>query len=274
MKRSAWRATMLLLCAGALVVGCQGSRKVSDEQKAKAAAGGLQVQDLTPGTGDEAKTGDFLVVDYTGWLSTNGKQGEKFDSSLDRGVPFTVRLGYGRVIAGWDQGLLGMKVGGTRRLIIPPELGYGARPSGPIPPNSTLIFDVILRNIPRVQSRDIVVGNGPPALEGDVCDFNYTGWLYENGARGKQFDSSVGGKPFQVTLGAGDVIPGWDTGLVGMKVGGKRELIIPPELAYGKRGAGDVIPADATLLFEVELVSVAGKPAGAPGSGAAPGGGR
>ncbi len=259
MKRSAWRAAALLLCAGALLAGCQGGKKVSEDQQAKAAAGGLQVQDVTPGTGPEAKTGDFLVVDYTGWLSVDGKQGEKFDSSLDRGVPFTVRLGYGRVIAGWDQGLLGMKVGGTRRLIIPPELGYGARPSGQIPPNSTLMFDVILRAIPRVQSRDLVAGTGPEALDGDVCDFNYAGWLYADGARGRQFDRSVAGKPFQVTLGAGEVIPGWDTGLVGMKVGGRRELIIPPELAYGKRGAGDVIPPDATLLFEVELVSVAGK---------------
>ncbi len=259
MKRSEWRATVLLLCAGALLAGCQGGKKVSDEQKAKAAAGGLQVQDLTPGDGVEAKPGDFLVVDYTGWLTVNGKQGEKFDSSLDRGVPFTVRLGYGRVIAGWDQGLIGMKVGGTRRLVIPPELGYGAVQSGPIPPNSTLMFDVILRDIPRVQVRDLVAGSGPQALEGDACDFNYTGWLYEDGARGRQFDSSVGGKPFQVTLGAGQVIPGWDIGLVGMKVGGRRELIIPPELAYAKRGAGNVIPPDATLVFEVELMSVAGK---------------
>lgn len=265
MKQSAWRATTMLLCAGALLAGCQGGKKVSDDQKSKAAAGGLQIEDVTPGNGAEAKSGDFLVVDYTGWLSVGGKQGEKFDSSLDRGVPFTVRLGYGRVIAGWDQGLLGMKVGGTRRLIIPPELGYGARQSGPIPPNSTLMFDVILRDIPRVQVRDIVAGGGPQALEGDMCDFHYTGWLYADGKRGKQFDSSVGGRPFQVTLGAGDVIPGWDSGLVGMKVGGKRELIIPPELAYAKRGAGDVIPPDATLLFEVELMGVAGKPAGAPG---------
>jgi peptidylprolyl isomerase len=259
MKRSAWRATMLLLCAGALLAGCQGGKKVSDEQNAKAVAGGLQVQDLTPGDGAAAKPGDFLVVDYTGWLTVNGRQGEKFDSSLDRGVPFSVRLGYGRVIAGWDQGLLGMKVGGTRRLVIPPELGYGAVKSGLIPPNSTLMFDVILRDIPRVQVRDLVAGAGPQALEGDACDFNYTGWLYVDGARGRQFDSSVGGKPFQVTLGAGQVIPGWDIGLVGMKVGGRRELIIPPELAYAKRGAGGVIPPDATLLFEVELMSVAGK---------------
>jgi peptidylprolyl isomerase len=86
---------------------------------------------------------------------------------------------------------------------------------------------------------------------------HYTGWLYNNGAKGTKFDSSVDrGQPFQFTLGAHQVIAGWDEGVAGMKVGGKRTLIIPPELGYGARGAGGVIPPNATLMFDVELLGV------------------
>ena len=101
---------------------------------------GLKYVDLVVGTGREATAGDLATVHYTGWL-TNGT---KFDSSVDRGTPFGFTLGAGQVIAGWDQGVLGMKVGGQRRLIIPPSLGYGASGSGTIPGNATLVFDVQL----------------------------------------------------------------------------------------------------------------------------------
>jgi len=106
---------------------------------------------------------------------------------------------------------------------------------------------------------DTVVGKGKAAVAGKTVEVHYTGWLYEAKApkqRGKQFDSSVGRGPFSFPLGAGRVIKGWDEGVAGMKVGGKRTLVIPPELAYGKRGAGGVIPPDATLVFDVELLDV------------------
>jgi FKBP-type peptidyl-prolyl cis-trans isomerase FkpA len=106
---------------------------------------------------------------------------------------------------------------------------------------------------------DSVVGKGKEAVAGMTVVVNYTGWLYEAAApnhRGKQFDSSVGRGPFSFPLGAGRVIKGWDEGVAGMKVGGKRTLVIPAELAYGKRGAGGVIPPDATLVFDVELLDV------------------
>jgi FKBP-type peptidyl-prolyl cis-trans isomerase len=104
---------------------------------------------------------------------------------------------------------------------------------------------------------DHLVGNGAEAAKGDAVDVHYTGWLYENGKRGAKFDSSLDrGQPFKFDLGAGRVIRGWDEGVAGMKVGGKRELIIPPELGYGARGAGGVIPPNATLDFEVELLKV------------------
>lgn len=104
---------------------------------------------------------------------------------------------------------------------------------------------------------DTKTGSGAVAQAGKTCIMHYTGWLYENGAKGAKFDSSLDrGEPFAFRLGQGQVIKGWDEGVAGMKVGGKRTLIIPPELGYGARGAGGAIPPNATLLFEVELLGV------------------
>ena len=111
----------------------------------------LQKQDVTPGTGAEATKDQMVRVHYTGWLydaSAADKRGTKFDSSKDRGEPFEFRLGAGEVIQGWDEGVAGMKVGGTRVLTIPPALGYGARGAGGvIPPNATLLFEVELLGV-------------------------------------------------------------------------------------------------------------------------------
>jgi FKBP-type peptidyl-prolyl cis-trans isomerase len=104
---------------------------------------GLQYRDDSVGNGQEAKAGDHVAVHYTGTLL----DGTKFDSSRDRGKPFQFGLGAGQVIRGWDEGVAGMKVGGRRTLVIPPALGYGSRGIGPIPPNSTLRFDVELIDI-------------------------------------------------------------------------------------------------------------------------------
>ena len=106
---------------------------------------GLQYEDTVPGTGATATAGQRVRVHYTGWLWQDGQQGRKFDSSKDRGQPFSFRLGGGEVIGGWDEGVQGMQVGGTRVLLIPSQLGYGARGAGGvIPPNATLVFEVDL----------------------------------------------------------------------------------------------------------------------------------
>jgi peptidylprolyl isomerase len=113
--------------------------------KTMTTASGLQMIDTTVGTGASPKPGQITVVHYTGWLYEDGKKGKKFDSSVDRGQPFEFPIGQHQVIAGWDEGVASMKVGGKRTLIIPPALGYGARGAGGvIPPNATLIFDVEL----------------------------------------------------------------------------------------------------------------------------------
>jgi peptidylprolyl isomerase len=109
---------------------------------------GLQITDTQPGTGAAPKPGQTCVVHYTGWLYENGAKGKKFDSSVDRGQPFAFPIGQHRVIAGWDEGVATMKTGGKRTLIIPPDLGYGARGAGGvIPPNATLIFEVELLEV-------------------------------------------------------------------------------------------------------------------------------
>ncbi len=228
---------------------------------------GLQYTDVVEGAGPVAQAGQSVTVHYTGWLHDPARpdgRGRKFDSSKDRGEPFEFDLGAGMVIRGWDEGVQGMKVGGTRVLVIPPELGYGARGAGGvIPPNATLVFEVELLPEPKrkpLEITDVVVGSGEEATEGARVTVHYTGWLFDESApqqRGRKFDSSKDrGQPFKFQLGAGMVIRGWDDGVQGMKVGGTRVLVIPPELGYGPRGAGGVIPPNATLVFEVELLGV------------------
>ena len=236
-------------------------------------ASGLQFEDDIIGSGAEAKAGQDVTVHYTGWLYSNGVRGAKFDSSKDRKDPFKFELDGGMVIRGWDEGVQGMKIGGTRTLTIPPELGYGAGGAGGvIPPNATLMFEVELLAVSGgdtaveltlqttasgLQYEDVVEGTGAEASAGQRVTVHYTGWLYKNGSRGKKFDSSKDrGDPFRFTLAGGEVIRGWDEGVQGMKVGGTRMLVIPSELGYGARGAGGVIPPNATLIFEVELLAV------------------
>ena len=233
-------------------------------------ASGLEYTEVKAGDGPAPQAGDIVSVHYTGKLT----DGKKFDSSVDRGQPFQFPLGAGRVIKGWDEGIALMKKGGKAILTIPPELGYGARGAGGvIPPNATLVFEVelvdILAGAPAAPTKvneadyqttpsglkyyDFAVGDGATPKKGQQVAVHYTGWLTD----GKKFDSSLDrGEPLVFPIGVGQVIQGWDEGVLSMKVGGKRQLVIPAELGYGSRGAGGVIPPNATLIFEVELVGV------------------
>ncbi|RMG97758.1 MAG: FKBP-type peptidyl-prolyl cis-trans isomerase [Chloroflexi bacterium] len=230
---------------------------------------GLQYYNLEEGDGETPEAGDLVSVEYVIWL----QDGLTYvGSSEDQGQPFEFALGSGRVFPGWDEAVSTMRVGDKRQLVIPPELGLGEQGGGSvIPPNATLIMQVELVDIRKpaqimeldddqyevteggVKYYDIKPGDGPAAESGMTLEVHYTGWLED----GTKFDSSLdAGRTFQFVLGAGMVIPGWDEGLVGMKVGGVRQLVIPSELAYGSTGAGGVIPPDATLIFQVELVSI------------------
>ena len=116
----------------------------------------------------------------------------------------------------------------------------------------------MITNPSGLQYEDELIGSGPEARSGHDVRVHYTGWLFENGTKGAKFDSSRDrNDPFEFSLGAGMVIRGWDEGVAGMKVGGKRTLVIPPAMGYGARGAGGVIPPNATLMFDVELLAVA-----------------
>ena len=143
-------AALALLLAPAISLGADepAAEPAAAQGNAVTTESGLKIIDGTVGTGASPQTGQICVMHYTGWLYENGEKGKKFDSSLDRGKPFEFPLGQHKVIAGWDEGIATMKVGGKRTLIIPPALGYGSRGAGGvIPPDATLIFDVELLGI-------------------------------------------------------------------------------------------------------------------------------
>jgi peptidylprolyl isomerase len=147
--RARLTATLVALVLTSMVsMVSDNSASAQSAAKPVTTATGLQMIDTKVGTGATPRTGQICVMHYTGWLYENGVKGKKFDSSVDRGEPFEFPIGQQRVIAGWDEGVATMKVGGTRTLIIPAKLGYGARGAGgAIPPNATLIFDVELLGV-------------------------------------------------------------------------------------------------------------------------------
>jgi len=236
---------------------------------------GLRYQELQPGKGASPQRGQTAVVHYVGTLAN----GQKFDSSYDRNQPFRFRVGVGQVIKGWDEGVASMKVGGKRRLEIPPELGYGARVMGNgNPPPALAMPEALPEEQPAIPATPVEVsqkpsttlddwiitpsglryqelqpGKGASPQRGQTAVVHYVGTL----ANGQKFDSSYDrNQPFRFRVGVGQVIKGWDEGVASMKVGGKRRLEIPPELGYGARGAGGVIPPNATLYFDVELLAI------------------
>ncbi len=231
---------------------------------------GLQYNDLKVGSGEEAVKNSSVSTNFTIWVKTDS--GYTYVDSSINSTPIDFVIGrLDAVFPGWDEGVTGMKVGGTRQLIIPPDLGLGAQTNGVIPPNSTLVMEVELlkSTAPRTATKvddkdftttdsglkyyDLVEGTGASPQNGQTVIVHYTGWLLD----GTQFDSSVDrGEPFSFVLGQGNVIAGWDEGVATMKVGGKRQLVIPADLGYGDNGAGSLIPPGATLVFEVELLEV------------------
>jgi len=232
-------------------------------------ASGLKYKVTELGKGRKVEVGDKVTAHYTGRL-TNGV---KFDSSKDRNQPFSFTVGAGMVIRGWDEGFALLNIGDKALFTIPPAIAYGERNMGTIPPNSTLVFEVEVIDAvtpvkPKafdVKGKDTLTtasglryilvsqGTGVKAEAGKTVDVHYTGYLMD----GKIFDSSIErGDPISFPLGQKMVIPGWEEGIALMKVGDKIRLIIPSDLGYGANGAGGVIPPNATLVFDVELMNV------------------
>ena len=238
----------------------------------------LVITDIKEGTGAPAKKGDIVAVNYVGVRSADGTE---FDNSYDRGQTFPVTLGEGSVIKGWDQGLVGIKVGGRRQLDIPADLAYGNTPQGTvIKAGDALTFvidavsitpgvDVPTANVedkPKVDIKpsvgatasthtDLVVGTGTEAVAGSTA---YLQLIAYRGDTGAEIQSSwEKGTPVSLPLDAHTLV-GIVSGVTGMKIGGRRELIIPPADAFGESGSSSLgLPANTDLILVVDLVQVA-----------------
>lgn len=220
----------------------------------------LKVETVTKGTGDGAQNGDLLNMTYTGTLA----DGTQFDSNdKPDGQPFPLVLGAHQVIAGWEQGLLGIKTGEVRKLSVPPGLGYGSRAVGPIPANSDLYFTVKLLGLVRAkdlfnyESKDKKVGVGPAVKKGDTVTIAYEAYLLN----GKSIDSRKRDKPQVLTVGfeASGVshgILGVDRGILGMRVGGIRRLRLPPALMADRLAQDQRMPRNAIVDWEIELLKI------------------
>lgn len=246
----------------------------------------LAITDLIEGIGHPYQVGEKMTVQYVGYDYETGK---KFASSWDEGKPLTFTLGKGEVIEGWEEGLSELEGADRRELVVPPSETKGKLPPG-IPQGKTVIFVVEPTPVfasankkkaaaeskqhakakappkskPKVTVpsgappkklviKDLKEGEGPAAKAGDELSVQYVGVNYKTG---KEFDSSWShGQPFGFTLGEGEVLAGWEQGVEGMKVGGRRELIIPPSLGYGPAGTGS-IPPNETLVFVIDLLEI------------------
>ncbi len=256
MIRASWFVLPSLVLAGCGSGSSTPTTSSKDGAAPAASAGklkGLIIEDIKVGTGPGAQAGDKLTMHYTGTL----KDGTVFDSNESAGKnPFTFQLGAGAVIKGWDKGMLGMKKGGVRKLSIPSDLAYGNRAMGDkIPPNSDLYFDVKMDDIVTREDleylivKDLKLGSGPPAKDGDTVVIDYAATLSD----GTKLDSTYERKkPKTFKLGAGQVWPGIEQGVKGMRKGGERTLQVPPSI--GPKFPG--IPPETVVRYDVVLKDI------------------
>ncbi|MEQ9104262.1 MAG: FKBP-type peptidyl-prolyl cis-trans isomerase [Rhodothermales bacterium] len=237
-----------ILVMASFLGGCD-----SNEEK-----GELIVTDLAEGDGAVVQRGQTLTVSYVGRFS----DGTIFDSTAEKGENFTFTFGVGQVLEGWDEGLTGIRVGGERRLEIPSHMAFGRQGqcfsdgSCAVPPNTDVTYDVtVLEIFDYVRIEDVQPGDGRIAEFADIVFVEYVGTLP---AYGDQVFDASNSRPedFFFTIGGGGVISGFEQGVIGMRVGGVREILIPPVLGYGGFGAGSAVPPWAVLKFNIELVRI------------------
>lgn len=245
--------------------------------------------EITAGTGEVVANGDLVAIQYTGWLYDSSKtysRGTQFETgstgvtvgtgSAGTSLGSTGNVGTAVNLPGWDQALVGAKVGSKLNVVMPYMLAYGTvdYPSTApvkVPAKTAVVFELVVTAVKKgtpsvaVTITETAAGTGAQIGYGKTVSVAYTGWLYDpvTGTKLAQFDTATAAKPISFVFGT-TVITGWTRGMEGMKVGGKRTLIIPPELAYGLAGKPSVtvdnvasvaIPANATLIFDIELLS-------------------
>jgi peptidylprolyl isomerase len=260
----------MIFALAAITVSAQVKPKtqVVKNPKTIKTASGLEYTITVKGDGKQPQPGDMVSVHYTGKLTND----TVFDTSLKRGTPFEFKLGQGRVIKGWDEGIGYLHVGDKATFRIPPELGYGANAMPTIPANSTLIFDVELMDVKEgvrpyvAKNKDTITTpsglkilmiqenkSGEQAVAGTMATFNYSGFFRD----GKIFDSSFDrNQPLSVKAGKGQLFAGWDEGITHLRKGEKAKLIIPSKLAFGEKGFQQLIPPNADLIIDMEMVDV------------------
>lgn len=230
---------------------------------------GLIIKDLELGAGIPVDSGYYFFAHYTGYINDN----EVFDTSHERNTPINFQLGVGQIIPAWEIGIKGMRAGGKRMLTTPPELAYGETGiPGILPAGVTLHFEIEMIEVikppvawdissSRMRSTEsgiqyviIENGRGNKPEPNDLVAVDYSGYLEDN----TLFDSSLlRSEVFRFRIGTEYVIKGWDEIIQDMRVGEKRVVIIPPELAYGNGGLYGIIPPDARLRFDIELIEIA-----------------
>jgi peptidylprolyl isomerase len=259
-----------------LLTGC-GNDVVTTES-------GLRYSDHETGEGRAAEMGDIVTIHlsiwnvldsadlFEDWSGDSVRMSQSIGSTKEHNQPAKIILGSGEFIKGSDEGIVGMKPGGIRTIVIPSNLAYGPTGAGPVPPNTDIKLYVELleaKPVPVVNPWDydstriqttpsglqyvmIEEGSGEKADSNDIVTVHYSGYLSD----GEKFDSSIErDEALTFTLGVGQVIPGWEEGISLLSPGGKAKLFIPPQLAYGERDMG-VIPPNSTLIFDVELIDV------------------
>jgi FKBP-type peptidyl-prolyl cis-trans isomerase len=244
----------LTACGGGSDSGGGGGNGVAASSPAT-----LTKTDTTVGTGAEAVNGAVASLEYSLWLYNEAAADKK--GAAIQANKFSFKLGAGEVIPGFEQGVLGMKVGGKRTILIPASLAYGATGSNGIPPNSGLVYEVTLTKIEAVSSptalvkTDLVVGTGAEAVAGKTAALSFSLWLYDASAADKK-GKHIQNNNFTFKLGNKEALEGFEQGVTGMRVGGKRVIHIPASLGYGSTGVPGVVPGGSGLVYEVTLNTV------------------